>query len=691
VVVFRFLLIVSLLSVPTFAQSNPYESEIRNFEQADLRNPPPTNSILFLGSSTIVGWNSLRAAFPDYSVLNRGFGGSQASDVLFFYDRIVPKYFPPLIVFYEGDNDLASGKSVAQVFADYTNFAARVERDLPNAHILFVAIKPSPSRANILNQQRTFNELLREFTETSPKLHYADTFNPFLTSTGQFRPELYVADQLHLSAAGYALWESVIVPIVEDWAARYPVNVRKSERNGVLIDFGSANSLSGQPDPTVVHWNNVTTIASSNNGALSNLVTTTGTITPLSLEMVSRFNGANENGTLASTNFPATATRDSLFGNTETFSGLANITPIFKIAGLSPAQNYRVSFYASRMGVSDYRETRYTVTGTTEQTVTLNAANNIDNIASIENVVPNSSSEVSIALTPGANNNNANHFTYLGVLRLEALDASGSVFLFDFGASGSTTMTQAPPPDEVWNNVTVAIGSTDDGKLENLVATNSTATTINLEMLSRFNGANENGTSSSTNFPGTATQDSLFGNTELFNSLTNITPAFKFTGLIPSGLYTLTFFASRTGVSDNRETRYTVTGLTNSFTDLNAANNTSTVAVITNVRPSTNGELRIELSAGPNNNNANHFTYLGALRLEWTISTPRDALLILPTKTASGVELQVRANAGMTYRLESSTNLVEWDEVLTITLQSDSAEVQVEGSETAAFYRLVKL
>ncbi|HEX7860947.1 MAG TPA: GDSL-type esterase/lipase family protein [Verrucomicrobiae bacterium] len=492
--VFRFLIVVALLSVSTFAQSNPYESDIRNFEQADLRNPPPTNSILFLGSSTIVGWNSLRAAFPEFNVLNRGFGGSQASDVLFFYDRIVPKYFPPLIVFYEGDNDLASGKSLSQVFADYTNFTALVQRDLPDAHILFVAIKPSPSRANILNQQRTFNERLREFTETSPKLHYADTFNPFLTSTGQFRPELYVADQLHLSAAGYALWESIIVPIVEDWAARYPVNVRKSERNGVLIDFGSANSLSGQPDPTVVHWNNMTTIGSSNNGSLSNLVTTAGTITPLSLQMVSRFNGANENGTLASTNFPATATRDSLFGNTETFSGLANITPIFKIAGLSPAQAYRVSFYASRMGVSD-----------------------------------------------------------------------------------------------------------------------------------------------------------------------------------------------------NRETRYTVSGLTNSFTDLNAANNTNTVSVITNVRPSTHGELRVELSPGPNNNNANHFTYLGALRLEWTISTPRDALLIQPTRTGTGLALQVRANAGMTYRLESSTNLVDWDEVRTITMQSDSEQIGVEEAKTAAFYRLVKL
>ena len=33
-------------------------------------------------------------------------------------------------------------------------------------------------------------------------------------------------------------------------------------------------------------------------------------------------------------------------------------------------------------------------------------------------VAPDASNEITIALTPGPNNNNANHFTYLGVLQI---------------------------------------------------------------------------------------------------------------------------------------------------------------------------------------------------------------------------------------------------------------------------------
>jgi lysophospholipase L1-like esterase len=638
----------------------------------------------------MVGWNSLTTAFPRYNVLNRGFGGSQASDVLFFYDRIVPPYNPALILFYEGDNDLASGKSVNQVFADWTNFVGRVERDLPNTHILYLAVKPSPSRAGILDRQRTLNEQIREHTATNPKLHYADTFNAFLTATGQMRPELYVGDQLHLSPAGYAVWESVIVPIVEDWAARSPINVTKTERNGLLIDFGASSSLSGEPDPSVVNWNNITSVGSSDSGALSNLVTAAGVVTSTALKMVSRFNGANENGTTTSTNFPATATRDSLFGNTETFNNLANITPVFNLVGLNPNTAYRLTFYASRTGVGDNRETRYTVSGNTTQFVDLNVANNINNLATVDNVAPDSSGVLNIALTPGPNNNNGNHFTYLGVLQDEALSASGPTFLFDFGSGSSTTGTQGPPPSEIWNNLTVDTGATDDGLLEDLIATNALITEINLQMLSRFNGANESGTSASSRFPASATADSLFGNTELFTGLTNVTPAFKFTGLNPAAIYSLTFFASRTGVGDNRETRYTVTGANTNFTDLDAANNTNQVALIADVRPDSNGEIKIELAPGPNNNNANHFTYLGVLHLAWTVPQPRDSALINPTVNGGTLSLQLLGNPGTAYVLESSTNLTHWSEITSVPLESDPQSVEVPATSEAAFYRVKK-
>src|SRR5690606_15735836 len=134
---------------------------------------------------------------------------------------------------------------------------------------------------------------------------------------------------------------------------------------------------------------------------------------------------------------------------------------------------------------------------------------------------------------------------------------------------------------------------------------------MTLQMVSRFNGQNSNGTTASTNFPATATQDSLFGNTEAFGGVSNILPVFKLTGLDTNFVFSFTFFGSRTGVSDNRETRYAVTGSNSGEALLNTANNTHNTVSVTEIRPTDAGEITIALTPGPNNNNANHFTYLG--------------------------------------------------------------------------------
>ena len=66
----------------TVAQQNSekWESEIAAFEAGDRTNPPPRDCILFVGSSSIRMWSTLRHDFPGLPVVNRGFGGSQIAD-----------------------------------------------------------------------------------------------------------------------------------------------------------------------------------------------------------------------------------------------------------------------------------------------------------------------------------------------------------------------------------------------------------------------------------------------------------------------------------------------------------------------------------------------------------------------------------------------------------------------------------
>src|SRR5690606_25008770 len=57
-----------------------FEAEIEAFRAWDRKNAVPADAVLFVGSSSIRMW-ATAVSFPDLPVVNRGFGGSQISDV----------------------------------------------------------------------------------------------------------------------------------------------------------------------------------------------------------------------------------------------------------------------------------------------------------------------------------------------------------------------------------------------------------------------------------------------------------------------------------------------------------------------------------------------------------------------------------------------------------------------------------
>ena len=193
---------------------NQYESEIAAFEAADRTSPPPSNAVLFVGSSTIRLWPHLQDDFPDTVLIQRGFGGASFPDVLHYLDRIVIPYRPRKIVLYCGDNDLGNGRSPGQVIRDFQEFATRVRAPLPETPIVFLAIKPSPLRWSLVNSMRAVNAKVRAMAEADPLLEYVDVFTPMLGPDGQPRRDLYEEDGLHVNAAGYALWKNILQPHV---------------------------------------------------------------------------------------------------------------------------------------------------------------------------------------------------------------------------------------------------------------------------------------------------------------------------------------------------------------------------------------------------------------------------------------------------------------------------------------------
>jgi lysophospholipase L1-like esterase len=193
----------------------PFADEIAAFEAADRMAMPASGGVLFLGSSSIRFWSTLVEDFPGVPVINRGFGGSLIADSLHYADRIALPYAPRTIVFYAGDNDIAAGRTPAQILADFQALVTHVHARLPQTRILFISIKPSILRWPTIDRIREANRLIRAYTAASPMLGFVDITPAMLGPDGRPRPELFRPDRLHMTRAGYAIWRDAVAPYLK--------------------------------------------------------------------------------------------------------------------------------------------------------------------------------------------------------------------------------------------------------------------------------------------------------------------------------------------------------------------------------------------------------------------------------------------------------------------------------------------
>ncbi len=212
-------LVAAVCSQTLFAQDkNPsakFEPEIKAFEAADKKSPPPENAILFVGASGIKLWKTLEKDFPDHRVIKRGFGGSQIADAIYFADRIVIPYQPKTILLQSGGNDINAGKSPEQVAEDFRVFVEKVRAKLPEVRILFMSLQPSPARWSQAEKQKQTNALILKQIKAGKNMDYIDAYDAFLTADGQPREDLFVADRLHHNEAGYKIRTKLVTPFLK--------------------------------------------------------------------------------------------------------------------------------------------------------------------------------------------------------------------------------------------------------------------------------------------------------------------------------------------------------------------------------------------------------------------------------------------------------------------------------------------
>ena len=209
-----FILLVSLCltAIGTAQQKKHFEAEVEAIKNYEKIYAAPENPIVFTGSSSIRKWNHLQVAFGPYNVINRGVGGAVTDDITFHVNDLIFKYNPRQIVLYVGENDLVNENNTAEIILNKTvALYNAIRTKMPEVPIVYISMKPSPSREKHQQKCKAANELIRKFLATQKNAKYLDVFTPMLKD-GKTRPELFVEDMLHLNAKGYDLWEKLIAP-----------------------------------------------------------------------------------------------------------------------------------------------------------------------------------------------------------------------------------------------------------------------------------------------------------------------------------------------------------------------------------------------------------------------------------------------------------------------------------------------
>jgi lysophospholipase L1-like esterase len=190
-----------------------FSGEIEAYRKMDSKNPPGDGKPLFVGSSVMRRWKTLEADLSPLPALNRAISGSKIVQWPFYVEKLVLPYRPSAVALYAGSNDMHGerSKTPRQILEAFERFEKGVHEALPGTKVWFLSILPSPSKARWENWERIREAdfLIKAYTDAGMNLGFINATEAFLKDGGP-RPELFLADGVHLNARGYAEWAKVI-------------------------------------------------------------------------------------------------------------------------------------------------------------------------------------------------------------------------------------------------------------------------------------------------------------------------------------------------------------------------------------------------------------------------------------------------------------------------------------------------
>ncbi|WP_149275235.1 GDSL-type esterase/lipase family protein [Pareuzebyella sediminis] len=201
------LLALLFFAKPCLSQDTErFKKEVKDIQKKyDTLGDASKETVVFTGSSSIRMWRDVRERFPEYQVINSGFGGSQASDLLYYIYDLILRYEPQTVFLYEGDNDVSARKDAKEIISDFNQIIGGILRNDPTTKIMIISPKPSIARWELRGKYKRLNRKLKRLANDNAQVQFIDVWHPMLDGR-KVMQDIFIEDGLHMNSKGYDIW-----------------------------------------------------------------------------------------------------------------------------------------------------------------------------------------------------------------------------------------------------------------------------------------------------------------------------------------------------------------------------------------------------------------------------------------------------------------------------------------------------
>ena len=213
----KYILYIFLFTISLgFAQDKlPFADEVLEIQKKyNNQLDSSRETIVFTGSSSIRMWHDLSKKFPKHQIVNSGFGGSKAYDLLIHHKELILDFKPKKVFIYEGDNDISGKVKSKVILENILKIIQKIQEKDATTEIVLISVKPSISRWKLRGKYKRLNRKFKALAKTNATISFIDVWNPMLKGR-KLDKDLFISDGLHMNYRGYDIWYSAIKPFMQ--------------------------------------------------------------------------------------------------------------------------------------------------------------------------------------------------------------------------------------------------------------------------------------------------------------------------------------------------------------------------------------------------------------------------------------------------------------------------------------------